>query len=201
MKKNLSAFFVFGIFLTAVLGCSLFNKIKKEVEKTQTPQTLTASDGSSQIVVPGNWQTRSDLNDEATIQAGNLIGEVYVVVLRESKEDYGKKTDLDFFTNLVRDNFKGTVTEPVLSEPISLNINGHAAKQFETGGEMDNINIKYIYTTVETPKNYYQIITWTLASRYTENKVKLLEVSNSFKEIDGQPADSQNSNTVRKQGV
>jgi len=201
MKKNLSKFFVFGIFLSVVLGCSLFNKIQKEVEKTQTPKTLTASDESCQIVVPGNWQTRSDLNDDAVIQAGNLPAELYIVVIRESKEDYGKKADLDFYTNLIRDNFKKTVTDPVLSEPLSVNINGHAAKQFETGGEMDNIKVKYIYTTVETPKNYYQIVSWTLSSRFDANRSKLAEVINSFKEVDAQQSDSQHSNTVNKKGV
>jgi len=120
MKKNLSKYIVFGVFLIAVLGCSLFNKIQKEVEKTQTPQTLTASDGSCQVIVPGNWQTQPDLNSEATIQAGNLPAELYIIVIRESKEDFGKKANLDFFTNGVRENFKQTNAEPVLSEPISL---------------------------------------------------------------------------------
>jgi len=198
MNKNLSRSFVFGVLLFAVLGCSLVNKIQKEVAKTQTPQTLTAADGSCQITVPGDWKTLPELNAEATLQAGNLFGERYIVVIREGKEDYGKKADLNFFTNLVRDNFKQMAAEPVLSEPVSVNINGYAAQQFEAGGEVDNIKVKYLYATVETPANFYQIITWTLSSRYVENKPIFSEVINSFKELDGQMSDSQNSNTVNR---
>jgi len=202
MKNNLSKLFALGILLTVVLGCSFFNKIQKEVAKTQAPQTLTGSDGSCQITVPGTWRTQSNLNNEATIQAGNLIGELYIVVLRESKADFGKKGNLDFFTNLVRDNFKQTAEEAVLSEPLPVTINGYQARQFETSGEVENIKAKYLYATVETEKNYYQIITWTLASRYADNKAQLSEVINSFKEIDAaQQSDSQNSNAVSKQGI
>ena len=202
MKNNLFALLVFAVFLTAVLGCSFFNKIQKEVAKTQTPQTLTATDGSCQIVVPGNWRVLPELNTEGAIQAGNMIGELYIVVIRENKADFGKKGTLDFFTNLARENFKQTAAEAVLSEPLALTINGHQARQFETSGEVQNIKAKYLYATVETDKNYYQIITWTLASRYEENKAQLSEVINSFKEIEsGQKLDSHNSNTANKQGI
>jgi len=202
MKKNLSKYIVFSVFSIAVLDCSLFNKIQKEVEKTQTPQTLTASDGSCQVIVPGNWRTQPNLNNEATIQAHNLMGKLHIIVFRESKEDFGKKADLDFFTNSVRDNFKQMAEEAVLSEPLAININGYKARQFETSGEVENTKAKYLYEIIETPKNYYQIVTWTLASRYTENKAQLSEVIDSFKEIDGgQEFNSHNSNTFNKRGI
>jgi len=198
MNKTLPKYIVFGVFLFAGLGCSLINKIQKEVENSQTPQTLTASDGCCQVTVPGNWRTQNDLNSEATIQAGNLPAELYIIVIRESKEDFGRKADLDFFTNGVRENFKQTNAESVLSEPVSIIINGHSAKQFEAAGEVENIKAKYLYATVETSDNFYQIMTWTLSSRYAKNKSILSEVINSFKEINGQASEFQNSNTSNK---
>ena len=53
----------------------------------------------------------------------------------------------------------------MMTEPISLTVNGYPARQFEAGGELEGIKAKYIYAVVETPQNFYQIMAWTLSSR------------------------------------
>ena len=116
MKDKLFKAFSFGLILFVVLGCSLANRIKKEVEKTQAPQIVTSTDGKFQLTVPGSWQTETTLNEEAALQASSRIGELYVIVIRESKEDFAKTSDVDFVTNLVRENFKNVATEPMMTE-------------------------------------------------------------------------------------
>jgi hypothetical protein len=61
-------------------------------------------------------------------------------------------------------------------------VSGNQALQFDADGEVQNMKLKYLYSVVETPQNYYQIITWTLASRYQDNRPQLIDVINSFKE-------------------
>lgn len=185
MKKNPSKFFIFGIFLFFVLGCGAFNAIKKGIEETQKPQTMVSSDAKCQITVPGSWRKQTGLHDDAIIQAANPLSELYVIVIPDNKVDFGKSANLDFITKLVRDNLNQTVTAPVISEPVATTINGLPAKQFEVSGEVENIKIKYIYAVIDAPQNYYQVIGWTLTSRYETNKGKLMEVINSFQESGG----------------
>lgn len=182
MKKNLFVIFAVSVLLTVVLGCSVFNKIREEVVKSQTPQTLTATDGSCQITVGGDWRVEPELNKEAVVQAAKLTSELYVVVIREDKTDFGDEASLEYFTELVHGNYKETISQSVISDALPANINGFQAKQFEVSGEIDKIKLKYLIATVETPESYYQIITWTLASRYESNKDALQAVIYSFKE-------------------
>ena len=182
MKLKFQHIFPLIVFLFFALGCSAINKIQKEVEKTQSPQVLTSTDGLYQITVPGTWQTESGLNAQATLQASNRIGELFVIIIRESKEDFGKKVDLNFVTEAIRDNLKKVLTDAVLSEPVSATVNGYPAQEFEATGEVQNIKLKYQYAVIETPQNYYQIITWTRSSRFDENLPQLMEIINSFKE-------------------
>ena len=88
--KTLSPILVLAVF---VLGCSYFNQVKKEIEKVQEPQVMTATDGKSQVSVPGTWSAQKDLNDNASIQAGNLLAEQYAIVISESKEDFSVQND------------------------------------------------------------------------------------------------------------
>ncbi len=184
MKYFHHKFIGFGILLCAVLGCSLANSIKKEVERSQSPQVIVSKDNICQLTVPGNWKQLSDLHEDAIIQAANLVGEQYVIVLRDDRKDFGKNFTLDSMTEISRNNFTEAAAETNLTEPVSVKINGYDAKKFEASGEIDNIKIKYLYGIIETPNNFYQVITWSLNSKFDANKNSFLEAINSFKETD-----------------
>lgn len=182
MKIHWHKFIAFGAILFAVLGCSAIRKLQTALEKTQEPQIFTSTDGTCQVTVPGSWRKETDLNREATLQASNRLSEQYVVIIRESRQDFGNAVNLPMVTNVIRDNLKKTLTNAVFTESLNVSINGYPAQEFEAAGEFENIKAKYLYGVVETPQNYYQIITWSLASRFDENRPRLLEVINSFKE-------------------
>lgn len=182
MKNFLSKFLIFGLFLSFVLGCNVFNKIKQEMESSQTPQIITSDDGKHQITVPGDWKKQTNLNDQASIQAAKPRAELYVVVITDGKDGFGDTVNLDFVTDSVRKNLTESVVGAVFSEPIPVTINGLPAKQFEVKGEVDKIKVTFLYAIVEAPQSFYQVITWTLTPRFENNRGKLLEVINSFKE-------------------
>lgn len=148
-----------------------------------TPHVVTSNDGKSQLTVPGAWKVQTRLNEEAGLQVGNPVAEQYAIIISESKEDFTEEMTLEDFTGLIRQNAEELIKDPIISENKSLIINGYPAKQFEVAGSIDNIKAKWIYTLIDAPENYHQIMAWTLASRYEQNKPVLLEVTNSFKEI------------------
>ena len=180
--KTLSPILVLAVF---VLGCSYFNQVKKQIEKVQEPTVMTATDGKSQLTVPGAWSAQKDLNDNASIQAGNLLAEQYAIVISESKEDFNSKMTLNEYADIIRKSAKQTLTDAVLSESKPVTVNGYPGVQFEVDGSVSNIKAKWLYTLVDAPKNFHQILAWSTASKYEKNKQVFLDVVNSFKEIEG----------------
>ena len=171
-SKTLSPVLVLAVF---VFGCSLFN---------QKPQVVTGTDGKSQLTVPGTWNTQTDLNDNATIQVGNVILEQFTIVISESKEDFAT-LDFDDYIDIIRRSAKQTLTDAVLTESRSITVNGYPAVQFEVDGSVARIKAKWLYTLVDAPKNYHQVLAWSSAAKYEKNKPVFVDVVNSFKEIDG----------------
>jgi len=204
MKKNMHKFLGFALLLFVVLGCSSFmdgfkkgmEKGKENTSKTEEPkkdtQTITSNDGSCQLSVPNSWSKQTDLNAEATLQVANPREEVYAIIIREPKTDFPKSTTLDTLVKLVRDNARKSITDPQFTEPTSTTIDGFSGKQFEVSGMVSGIKAKYLYAVIETPKNYYQAMSWTLADKWSENKPKLQDAIDSFKEVDAEPSDSTN---------
>jgi hypothetical protein len=182
MKKHYFTL-VFVVFFA--LGCSVINQIKKGIDDVQKPKVVTAVDGKCQLTVPGTWREDKELHDQATLQVSNRFSELYVVVLTNNKADFTDEMDIDTLTQALRKDMSGNVNQAESGNPISISIDGNPARQFEMSGAVEGIKAKYIYTVVDAPQNYYQIISWTLASRYESNKSKLLEVVDSFKETSG----------------
>jgi len=180
MKNNIHKFLVFGVLLFVVLGCS---PIMDAVKKGGKPQVMTSTDGTYQLTVPGNWSKETDLNSEATLQAGNRRDELYVIVIKESKSKFPASSNVANVTDLARESMQTTLTDAQASQPTSTSINGNPAKQFEVSGTVSGVQAKYLYAVVETSGSFYQVMTWTLTPRFNENKAKLQEVINSFKEL------------------
>ncbi len=180
LRNSLTLF----LLLTFTLGCQFFNQIQKKIEEGQKPKVITSTDGKCQLTVPASWSPQKDLNDDANIQAGNLLAEQYTVVISETKVDFTDDMDLNGFTEIVRKGIGETIKTPIVSEIRPLMVNGYPAVQFDVTGSVDNIKARWLYTIVDTPKNYHQILAWTLNSKYEANKPVFLEVINSFKEIE-----------------
>jgi hypothetical protein len=173
------------VLLALALGCKFFNQIQKKVEEDQKPKVMTSTDGKCQLTVPRNWSVQKDLNDDAVIQAGNLRAEQYAVVISDTKVDFTDEMNLLGITELVRNGLAETVPDPIFSENKPVTVNGYSALQFEVSGSVDKIRARWIYTIVDSPKNFHQIIAWSLASKYEANKPVFLEVINSFRETEG----------------
>jgi hypothetical protein len=173
------------VLLFLSLGCGLINKIKKEVEESQKSKVIASTDNKCQLTVPGSWSIEKDLNDAANLQAGNRFAEQYAIVISESKQDFAPKMDLNKYTGLIRKNISTSILDASITENSSITVNGYQALQFEVEGTTDDIRAKWLYTMIDAPKNYHQILAWSLVSKYSSNKPVFLDVINSFKETEG----------------
>lgn len=188
--KPLSAIAMLILF---TCSCALMKEIQKNAEQAKQPRIFNATDGSCQLTAPGTWSEQKDLNPKAVIQAASLRDEQYLLVLPENKMDFGNKFTIDQFANLMVETYKdktgseapieGATFFPVMTAVV----NGLPARRFEIAGTVKGIKAHFIITLVEGKKNFYQIMTWTLASKYEQNKNVLIQASDSFTETGGLP--------------
>lgn len=178
-------FFGLAVLCAALIACNLARNIKDGIDKAGQPTVLTSKDGRFQLTIPGGWRADSSLNAQATIGGSNALSEMYVAVITESKGDYAKDFGLREYTRLIRDQMMKVVKESTATEPSATTINGHPAMQYELRGTVERVSIAYLMTIVETPKDFHQVVTWTLPSRFDKNKETLQQVTASFKEKEG----------------
>ena len=168
--------------LLYLTGCGLPGGLRKGSKGRRSPSVLKSSDGACQVTLPAGWDEKRDLHDSAELEAANESEEMYVIILQESKEDFQKMT-IDQHSEITRGTLEEALTAPQVQEPTRSTIDGYPALQSEIRGAAENINVVYLHTTVETEKKYYQILAWTLSSKFMKNRSKLQEVVQSFHEI------------------
>lgn len=200
MKNKSQSLFALALILFTTVGCSFINQVKKEVEKSQAPKDIFATDNSCKLTVPGNWQTRTDLQEDAILQAANTFSEQYVVVINESKTDFSEDTSLPDYAELLKGATKQNVSDITFSEIKNIQINGLPAVQYEGEGTVEKIKIKWIFNIIDSGKNYHQLVLWTLPSKYEKNKPIFDDVINSFKDLSSSDTTPplKNSNTSMK---
>lgn len=167
-----------GLLLCVIVGVGILSMLGKRVE----PTVITATDGQSQLTVPGSWKVQDDLNDVAELQVANLLQEQYMIVLTENKADFAD-VDLAQYSDVTLEILLETVEIDQEPTPTSLTVNGRPAIQYEIRGVIDNMNVVYWMTNVEGTHNYYQIVAWTLASKAEQNGPIFQEVVQSFREV------------------
>lgn len=147
-------------------------------------KVITSYDGGFQVTVPGGWKPDNTLHEEAELEVAHHGAKMYAVVLAESKEDFHEMT-LQGHSDLTRGGLKENVTVEKETGPSSLIIDGHPALQYEIQAVVDNTKIVYLHTTVESPTHFYQILTWTIPSRYKKDPETIKKVATTFHELKG----------------
>jgi hypothetical protein len=169
-------------------SCSVLTQIKNKLEKSQAPKVIAGGDGKTSLTVPDKWRPLTTLHEEAKLQAADVVAEQYAIVISESKAGFADDMTLDDFTELIMTAPKEAVTDLKVADPAPFEVNGYQARQFEAAGTVDKIKIKWIFTTIEAPKNFHQIVMWTTPAKFEENEKIFQDVVKSFQETEGKPA-------------
>ncbi|MDI9256385.1 PsbP-related protein [Flavobacterium sedimenticola] len=145
------------------------------------------------IDLPDSMEKTENLNGDASLQYQNLMGELYTIVIDETKESFHNaiainaidiEPSLDGYSNVVRSNFTDKIKGLTISEEAETKIHGKKAKLFSITGNVEGYDVFYRYAIVEGKSNYYQIMVWTEKSRKENHKETINRIINSFKEID-----------------
>jgi hypothetical protein len=157
------------------------NSNKSNTNTSAPGIVLNSTDGHSQITVPSDWKTSTELNAKASIQAADEKNDMYVVVMTDDKANYSSMSLEDHSSQTLGALTRAT-TDVNKEGPTSLTINGDPALQYEVSGVSSNVKVVYLHTTVETDEHFQQIIVWTTQTQYNKRKDLLQNIIQSFKE-------------------
>ena len=142
---------------------------------------LVSDDGHCRLTLPGHWRRLRHLNDDATIQTGNPFVDQYLIVLRDSLEEFDGS--LEDYATSTADSFVKNLQKARKSEPEEVDVNGHRGIRHEVLGTVGFIRLAYLHTSIEGDTGYYQVVAWTSHSRQEEHFEIFREVVDSFEEL------------------
>jgi hypothetical protein len=143
---------------------------------------IISQDGLFKLKIPNDWKTLKNLNEAASIQVGNLMKEQYLIVIVDMKEDF--EGSLTEHVSITSQRIVTSANNAQISEPEYLYINGRQAIRYYITGTIGRAKVEYIQTTIEGQQAYYQILAWTLPSRFEDASGVFEQVVQSFQEID-----------------
>jgi len=147
-------------------------------QDTQT-WCMTSDDDTMSLDLPQSWKPHKGLHKLSILSASNLLSEQYVIVIRESRQDY--VGSIDDYAKTISKSMSAKIKDSSASEFKELVIHSHAARQCTRHGVVNNVSVAYLLTCIETEDSFYQVLTWTVASQEKHNRPVFEEVALSFK--------------------
>lgn len=148
------------------------------------------------ITYPDSYMKAYDLNNDAASQRSNGAQSKYSIVIQDEKAslDFFKvkfstiDEALDFYTKGLLEFAKENSIKETTPKKFKINNQNAIQKEIEAivfdEALSKDISIFYLFTVIETPEYYYQVLSWTPK----ENKVKFLEefrnIATSLKEAE-----------------
>jgi hypothetical protein len=143
---------------------------------------ITIKSGGIQITTPTGWKSVSDLNDSADLQASDARNRLYLIILSDKKIDFAEMT-LARHAKQTLAEIMVSLTSVTQNGPSTLKVNGNPTLQYEVRGTIENLNVVYFHTTVESSAHFHQIVAWMPISKYESHKGVMQEIIRSFKEL------------------
>ncbi len=139
------------------------------------------------ISMPAYMKPCNDIQKDASLQYQNLEKDVYVIVIDEKKvlmQDYDFNFNLDaYFNNISSRGFAENIKDGKLSVPGRQEINGNKALIADITGKLEENNVFYKFAVIETPYEFYQILSWTRADNREKLEKDMVKMIESFKEL------------------
>lgn len=155
--------------------------------KHETVFTEVKVNNRYSIDVPDYLQPCTDLHKDASMQYQNIEKDIYAMVIDEKKktmQDYSLDYDLrTYFDNIASQGFADNIKDFKASKPDAQKINGHDALVAEVTGKIENNEVYYKLSVIETPYEFYQVLVWTRASNKEQMEPDIVKMVESFQEL------------------
>jgi hypothetical protein len=146
----------------------------------------TKGNGNFTILIPDYMIVDESLNSDASLQYSCAAQEMYIIVIVDSKQalkDAGSAYTLQTYYDFAAKNIQSMVENSNLGKAKKSKINGNASLIGTITGKFKEYDIYYKLTIVESEKNFYQVLIWTLASNKKKYGKDMDTMLKSLKEI------------------
>lgn len=146
-------------------------------------KTLSSENGL-EMRVPDSWSEDSTLNPGADLQASNRDAESYVVVISDLKRDLVEGLTLEEFGDFAVEQFIEGLNDPNLTfgdlgEPEPVESSGLDGLRYEVSASPGDLDLSHLFTVIESPDRFIQVIAWTERPRMDEQRQTLEAISDS----------------------
>ena len=179
-------------------GCRLFGESKNGQKDPRSVRVVKSVDNKCSIETPRTWFSKTNLHPDAKLQAADVGANRYAIVISEGKRNFTKGENLDEYTKRLQQAPHDKIIGYEASDVESLKIGGYAARRFEVTGAINKTRVKWIFTTVDAPKNFHQIVLWTTEEKYEESEKIFEDILDSFKETEGEIPDDESEAAEKK---
>ncbi len=139
---------------------------------------MQSSESNVRVKVPSSWIPDIFENEDATIKAGNTYNESYALLIEEHLSELPGHT-LKSYADGSASYYLDTLNAQLINQTETQNPN-YKGVTYEMNANIDGIEIRYLVGYYFTAEKAYQVMTWSLASRFDKNKNDLNNVINSF---------------------
>ena len=147
-------------------------------------ETITNDSGTISVTQPSLWFDMESLNDESDINIGNPVFEAYFIILIEPNSDLPDGFSLEQYSEATRENIKaGSESYTEHHDTTFTSLNKIPAIKYTINATVDNVEIQYWHITLKSKKRFYQLIAWSLPSKFKSNIEKFNLTINSFREL------------------
>lgn len=144
-------------------------------------ETVESDDGKTTVELPRSWTMRAGLSDDAELQAGNPVADMYLIVLSEAQTTVDEDIVFEEFAFETREAFaqgaryRGEVTTP--------QVNGMDTSQVLMGLHDDNLQTAYLHAAVRGKDHYHQVILWCVEKDKAYAMPAFQKILSSFREV------------------
>jgi len=150
-------------------------------------------EGKYTIDLPSYLDETKDLNKAASLQYKNDFKEFYVLVFDESTQDFHKalsdggldyEPNLNGYSEILATDIAKSSGLSVAPKMQNRTINNLDARILQFDGRVNDVDVFWKIAYLKGKNRYYQILTWTLSTKKTDNEAAMDAILNSFKETD-----------------
>jgi len=194
--KHLPKIIVCSTLLFHSYSCNTDRKGKVEEKEisTQSPLKRIEVDQGYAVEVPKDMIWMDDLNDVASLQYGDADNELYIVVIDEPTSGYvrykknsGESVEGQSVLQVYKKDQLSALgkgwnnTKIHMENPYSFGDAKAEMVQLDTQLQGTDIPISYLFTFIQTEKDLYMLMTWTLQDYKAQHLASMNAMATSFK--------------------
>jgi hypothetical protein len=134
------------------------------------------------VELPFLWRKLDGLNELADLQAGNPFTGEYLIGITDPRSNVAA-SDLASYAATTVELLAGSLESARVSEPRYLRIADHDAIQYEIAGTLGGIEMGYLHTSIQGVTDYFELVSWTVHSRFDNRKSGFQRTLETFAEV------------------